>query len=222
MRTVDQLGWYWPFVRNGSVAGSLFTLLHLPFMLAFVALTLFGTFPLGELDLVVLALSMAAVALVLYGEHMLDDTTPVGKPWDTVFSDNALRTLGAIMFLLAALIAWAASDIIGSPVPLVGVLVGIAFSALYGLEVWKFHTVSFGALGMGAIPPFAYLAQIIAQKLRPDPVIMSVLFILGLAFGYAMLATYEHTKEDPSRFSWNLLAIIFVMFYALAALALVR
>ncbi len=222
MRSADQLGWYRHFVRNRSVGGSLFTLLHLPFMLAFVSLTIFGALPLRRTDLIIMTLSILAVALVLYGEHLLDDTTPVGKPWDTVFSDASLRTLAAIMFILAAIIAWFASDYIGSPLPLIAVVFGVGYSILYGLEVWKFHAIAFGAVGMGVIPPFSYLAQTLIQHIRPDLLVVIVLFALGAAFGYVKLAAYEHTKEDPSRYSWNLLAVIFVMFYSLAALTLIR
>ena len=45
-----KLGWYRHLVHNRSVPGSLFTLLHLPFMLAFLSLALLGTFTIKNLE----------------------------------------------------------------------------------------------------------------------------------------------------------------------------
>ena len=146
------LGWYRHLVHNRSVPGSLFTLLHLPFMLSFLSLVLLGTFSLGRVDDVVLLLSLAAVAAMLYGEHMLDDTTDVGKPWDGQGPDidrhgrrhvhhcDIDRHVCQLPFRDLASIGRHRS--------------GIGFCTLYGLEIWNFHRVWFGALGMGVSPCF--------------------------------------------------------------------
>lgn len=220
MRTAEQLGWYRYLVHNNTAAGSLFTLLHLPFMASFVSWVALGALPLGVFDAPVMAISMAAVATVLYGEHMIDDTTMVGKPWDTVFNDRTLLWSAAGLFVAGALLSVWSSLIIGSAVPLIGISAGISFSILYGMEVWRFHAVWFGAVGMGAIPPFSYLAQAIALGHSASPAIIAVLFVLGSTSGYIMLGTYERTRMESGL--WKELAIIFLIFYSLGILSLLE
>ena len=148
------LGWYRHLVHNRSVPGSLFTLLHLPFMLSFLSLVLLGTFSLGRVDDVVLLLSLAAVAAMLYGEHMLDDTTDVGKPWGTVLRDRTLIAMGVGMYIIAILIGMYASYHFGTLLPLAGIGLGIGFCTLYGLEIWNFHRVWSGRSGWELSPCF--------------------------------------------------------------------
>jgi hypothetical protein len=212
-----ELGWYVHLVHNRTLLGSLATLVHAPFMIAFLAVVAIGAYAAPVLDPTVLVLSLAVVALLLYGEHMLDDMTRVGKPWATVFSDRDLALLAATMFFAAALIAAAASYAFGSPLPLLGVLAGIAFCVLYGLEVWHFHALAFGALGYGAIPAFAYEAQVIVTGTgAPDPIVIAVLLVVGIVLGYVMLALYEHTKTNAHRVAWRLLAFHFALIYGIA------
>lgn len=209
------LDWYGHLVHNRSVAGSLFTLLHLPFMLAFLCLVLLGTFTVRNVDRDVLWLSLAAVASMLYGEHMLDDTTGVDKPWKTVFSDRSLVILGVSLYVAALLIGAYASIRFGTPLPLAGVGLGIVFCSLYGLEVWRFHRVWFGALGMGAIAMFSYLAQTVITAQAVDALVALALLGTGFAFSYVLLGLYEHTKEDGSPAIWNILAGQFALSYIL-------
>lgn len=216
-----KLEWYGVLVHNQSVVGSLFTLLHLPFLFAFLSMVLIGTIAGGAIDLTVLLLSLMVVALLLYGEHMLDDTTLVGKPWGTVFSDQALFSMAVVLFVVAGGIGLIASIWLKSPLPFLGVLIGVLFSTLYGLEVWKFHTVGFGAVGMGIIPAFSYLAQSITTGFRASIPIIALLTILGCTYTYVMLSLYEHTKTDSFHESWKLLGYHLITVYALSALVLV-
>ncbi len=207
------LDWYRHLVHNQTIPGSLFTLLHIPFMLSFLSLVLLGTFTIKGLDHDVLWLSLAAVALMLYGEHMLDDTTRVGKPWRTVFSDRSLVILGVSMYIIAALIGAYASYHFGSILPLAGVVMGIMFCTLYGLEVWIFHQVWFGALGMGAIATFSYLAQATITGQALDVLVAFLLLGAGFSFSYVLLGLYEHSKTDESSVIWNILAGQFALSY---------
>jgi hypothetical protein len=209
------LGWYRYLVHNRSVTGSLFTLLHLPFMLAFLSLVLLGTFTVAKIDQTVLLLSLAAVAAMLYGEHMMDDTTQVGKPWRTVFSDRTLTFLGIGLDVVAAGIGLYASYRFGTALPIVGVSLGIVFCTLYGLEKWKFHQVWFGALGMGAIAMFSYLAQTVIAGQTPDAPVTLLLLGTGFTFSYVLLGLYEYTKRDGSRVIWNILGGQFALSYLL-------
>ncbi len=209
------LGWYRHLVHNRSVPGSLFTLLHLPFMLSFLSLVLLGTFSLGRVDDVVLLLSLAAVAAMLYGEHMLDDTTDVGKPWGTVLRDRTLIAMGVGMYIIAILIGMYASYHFGTLLPLAGIGLGIGFCTLYGLEIWNFHRVWFGALGMGAIAMFSYLAQATITGQVLDPPVAFMLLGVGFAFSYVLLGLYEHTKTDDSGVIWNILGGQFMLSYIL-------
>ena len=210
-----KLGWYRHLVHNRSVPGSLFTLLHLPFMLAFLSLALLGTFTIKNLEANVLLLALAAVAALLYGEHMLDDTTRVGKPWRTVFGDRTLVGFGLTLYVVAILIATYASFRFGTALPLAGVGLGILFCTLYGLEVWRFHQVWFGALGMGAIATFSYLAQAVITGQALDAPVALALLGTGFAFSYVLLGLYEHTKTDDSTVIWNLLGGQFALSYIL-------
>jgi hypothetical protein len=210
-----ELGWYRYLVHNKSVAGSLFTLLHLPFMLSFLSLVLLGTFTVKEVDHTVLYLSLAAVALMLYGEHMLDDTTRVGKPWRTVFGDRTLETLGVTLFIAALAIGAYASYHFGNILPMTGVGLGIIFCSLYGLELWKFHQVWFGALGMGAIAMFSYLAQVLITGQMVDMTVGLALLGVGFTFSFVLLGLYEHTKDDGSTFVWRILGAQFALSYLL-------
>jgi hypothetical protein len=209
------LGWYRHLVHNRSVPGSLFTLLHLPFMLAFLSLALLGTFTVMKVDLTVLLLSLAAVASMLYGEHMLDDTTGVGKPWKTVFSDRTLTGFGVGLYILAFAIGAYASYHFATLLPIVGVSLGIVFCTLYGLEKWKFHQVWFGALGMGAIATFSYLAQTVITGQAADASVAMLLLGAGFAYSYVLLGLYEHTKRDGSKVIWNMLGGQFALSYIL-------
>ena len=160
---------------------------------------------------------LLVVAVLLYGEHMLDDMTRVGKPWATIFSDRTLVELAVLLFAIAALIGGLASVMYSSPIPLIGVLIGIAFCILYGMEVWRFHEMIFGALGFGAIPAFSYLAQnTIAGKAAANLLIVVLLLVLGFVLGYVMLFLYERTKTAQHRVMWKLLAGHFLAIYALA------
>ena len=210
-----ELGWYRYLVHNRSVPGSLFTLLHLPFMLAFLSLALMGTFTVARVDNTVLLLSLAAVAAMLYGEHMLDDTTGVGKPWKTVFSDRALTVLGVGLYAISVAIGAYASYHFGTLLPLAGVSLGIVFCTLYGLEKWKFHQVWFGALGMGAIAMLSYLAQTVITGQVIDAPVAFTLLGIGFAFSYVLLGLYEHTKVDGSPIIWRILGGQFVLSYIL-------
>jgi hypothetical protein len=210
-----ELGWYQHLVYNRSIPGSLFTLLHLPFMLAFLSLVLWGTFTVRGVDQTVLLLSLAAVAAMLYGEHMLDDTTGVGKPWKTVFSDRTLTVVGVALYLIAITVGAFASYHYSTPLPLAGVALGIVFCTLYGLEKWKFHQVWFGALGMGAIATFSYLAQTVITGQSPDVAVTLMLLGAGFAFSYVLLGLYEHTKLDGSAGIWRILGGQFFLSYIL-------
>lgn len=211
-----QLGWYKYLVYNKGTFGSLFTLMHLPFMLAFLSLVIIGTAALRVVDHMILGLSLAIVFLLLYGEHMLDDTTKAGKPWKTVFSDTALVSAGSFMFMLALLTGIHAGRILGSLFPGAAVGTGILFCTLYGLEFQSFHTTGFGALGMAAIPVSSYYAQVLALGLEASPVILIGLGVFGFGYGYVMLALYEHTKTQEYKIAWKLLGLQLILIYALA------
>jgi len=212
-----ELGWYVHLVHNRSVVGSLATLVHVPFMLAFLSVVVFGAFSSSTLDPVVLGLSLLVVGLLLYGEHMLDDMVRVGKPWRTVFSDRALASLATTMFVAAVLVGLTASLYYSTPLPFVGVVAGVFFCSLYGLEVWKFHEVAFGAIGYGAIPPVAYLAQsAVTGSAVSDPIIPLLLLAVGTLLGYVMLELYERTKTEKHHLMWSLLAIHLVVIYSIA------
>ncbi|MBI0583190.1 MAG: hypothetical protein ISF22_03080 [Methanomassiliicoccus sp.] len=216
----ERLEWYVPFVQNSTVVGSLFTLVHVPFMLAFLSVTVIGAMAAGTPDATVLALSLAVVGLLLYAEHMLDDTTAVGKPWNTVLGDRSLFALAGGLYVLAAAIGAWASIRYSSVVPGVGVGAGIVFTALYGLEVWKFHAVEFGAVGMGAIPAFSYLAQSAAAGESGGWLVAVALFVFGTLYCLVMLSLYEHTKTGDHATMWRLLGYHFLMIYALATAAI--
>ncbi len=212
-----ELGWYAYLVHSTTTLGSLVTLVHIPFMASFLSVVLIGAFSASAVDPLALALSLLVVALLLYGEHMLDDMTRVGKPWSTVFGDRALTALAASMFVIASLVGVSASFIYSSPIPILGVLIGIAFCVLYGMEIWHFHEMVFGALGYGAIPAFSYLAQnAIAGTSPPDILIVALLLALGFTLGYVMLALYERTKTPSHRIMWRLLALHFAVIYSIA------
>ena len=210
-----ELAWYGHLVHNRSVPGSLFTLLHLPFMLSFLSLVLLGTLTVRNLDTEALWLALAAVAALLYGEHMLDDTTRVGKPWRTVFSDRALVFFGLTMYGIAIIIGAYASLHFGTILPLAGIALGILFCTLYGMEIWRFHQVWFGALGMGAIAMFSYLAQVVITGQASSAPVAFMLLGTGFAFSFVLLGLYEHTKKDGSSTIWNLLAGQFALSYVL-------
>ena len=209
------LGWYRHLVHNRTVPGSLFTLLHLPFMLAFLSLVLLGTFTVRKVDDTVLLLALAAVAVLLYGEHMLDDTTRVGKPWRTVLSDRSLIVSSIILYIIALSIGAYSSYHFGTILPSAGVALGIALCSLYGLELWRFHQVWFGALGMGAIATFSYLAQVVITGQAADPAVALMLLGAGFAYSYVLLGLYEHTKTDGSPVIWRILGGQFALSYIL-------
>lgn len=211
-----QLEWYKYLVYNKSTVGSLFTLIHLPFMLAFLSLVIIGAAAFRVVDSTVLGLSLAAVSLLLYGEHMLDDTTRAGKPWKTVFSDAALISVSCFVFILALLTGIYANRMLASLFPGAAVGTGILFCTLYGLEFRSFHTIEFGAMGMATIPVFSYLAQVLALEREANPLVIIGLGVFGFVYGYVMLALYEYTKTQEYKIAWKLLGLQFVLIYALA------
>ena len=211
-----QLEWYKYLVYNKSTFGSLFTLIHLPFMLAFLSLVIVGTVAFRVVDSTVLGLSLIVVSLLLYGEHMLDDTTRAGKPWKTVFGDAALVSASFFVFILALLAGIYANHILGSLFPGAAVGTGILFCALYGLEFRSFHTTEFGALGMATIPVSSYLAQVLALGLEANPIVIIGLGVFGFSYGYVMLELYEYTKTQEYKIAWKLLGLQFILIYALA------
>jgi hypothetical protein len=210
-----QLGWYAYFVRNRTVLGSLVTLIHLPFMFAFLSFVLIGALSLPGLNVTVLVLSLIVVSLLLYGEHMLDDMERVGKPWSTVFNDRTLAILAILLFSISGLIGAYASIAFSTVVPFLGVLAGIGFCTLYGLEVWEFHRTVFGGLGMGAIAAFSYLAQTFITGSSVEPLMVILLFALGFVLSYVMLWLYEYTKTEAYEKAWRLLACQLVLIYAI-------
>jgi hypothetical protein len=181
-----------------------------------------GTVALGALNWTVLYLSLGAVGLTLYGEHMLDDTIGVGKPWDTVFSDRTLGALAGLAFFGAFVLGVYGSLYLASPIPVIGVIIGITFSIVYALEIWRFHSIAFGGLGMGAAAPFSYIAQALALGIPLDLLLAGLLFIFGSTFGYVLLSLYENTKTDNHILAWRLLGLQFLMFYALAIITIIR
>jgi len=211
-----QLSWYAHLVHNQTVIGSLATLLHLPFMLAFLSFVLIGDLAVPGTNLTVLALSLLVVSLLLYAEHMLDDMVRVGKPWSTVFSDRTLAEFAIVLFVLSGAIGIYASFVFSTPIPFLGVLAGIMFCVLYGLEVWEFHRTEFGSLGMGAICAFSYLAQALVIGSSVDPLTVIALFATGLVLGYIMLWLYEYTKTKEHQRAWRLLGYHLIIIYALA------
>ena len=108
-----------------------------------------------------------------------------------------------------------ASNHFGTLLPLAGVSLGIVFCTLYGLEKWKFHQVWFGALGMGAIAMFSYLAQTVITGQAPDAAVALMLLGAGFAYSYVLLGLYEHTKRDGSTVIWRILGGQFVLSYIL-------
>lgn len=184
-------------------------------MLTFLSLVAVGATELKTIDRTAFILSLAVVALPLYGEHMLDDTTMVGKPWGTVFSDGSLTKMAAAMFILAGAIGLYASYLFGSMIPILGALLSIVLCCLYGLELWRFHTMCFGALGIAAVPSFSYLAQTIAAHSEADPFTILALAIFGFIVGYLMLILYESAKTGKYGITWKMLALYFVLVYAI-------
>jgi hypothetical protein len=216
------LEWYWPLVHNRTRLGSLFTLIHLPFMMAFLGMAVVGTFALGAINWTVLYLSLGAVGLTLYGEHLLDDTIRVGKPWNTVFSDRALGIMAGMAFTGALALGVYGSLYLASPIPVIGVTIGIIFSIVYGLEIWRFHSIAFGGLGLGAVAPFSYIAQTLALGNAWDPLLAGLLLLFGSTFGYVLLSLYETTKTDNYILAWKLLGLHFLTVYALAILTIIK
>jgi hypothetical protein len=211
-----ELGWYAYLVHNDTVIGSLATLVHLPFMLSFLAVVLIGAFATSSIDPLVLFLSLLVVALLLYAEHMLDDMSRVGKPWSTVFSDKALAEIAALLFAAAGIVGLLASFVYASVIPFVGVLIGTMFCILYGLEIWHFHAMVFGALGFGAIPAFSYVAQSMMGGLAISLTVVALLLVVGFVLGFVMLALYESTKTHWHSLAWRILAVHFAVIYSLA------
>ena len=211
-----QLGWYANLVNNKTILGSLATLVHLPFMLAFLSFVLIGSLVIPGMNIEVLILSLTVVSLLLYGEHMLDDMERVGKPWSTVFSDRTLAEFAVILFALSAAIGVYASVAFSTLIPFFGVLAGIMFCVLYGLEVWEFHRTEFGGLGMGAICAFSYLAQVLVTGSLVEPWTIIMLFAIGFVLGYIMLWLYEYTKTKEYQKAWRLLGLHLLLIYGLA------
>ena len=215
-----QLEWYRYLVHNKTVLGSLFTLIHLPLMLAFLSLVVIGAALVEPFNKVVLFLALAVVALLLYGEHVLDDLTRVGKPWNTALTDRQLSILASFVFTMAAVIGLYASIRFDTVLPLIGVVMGVMFCVLYGMEIWRFHEVVFGALGMGAVLPMSYLAQMIITGSAIDYSVLLLGLVAGFIVGYLTLWLYEQTKTASYRLMWRLLAIELLSVYSIAVVTL--
>ena len=210
-----ELEWFKYFVHPGTILGSLFTLIGTPFMLAFLSLVIIGTMPAGQVNLTILSLMMLAVGMMLYGEHMLDDSTISGKPWNTVLSDGVLLTLASLLFITALLIGSILKCITESDLPAAFIFIGMIYCIVYGLELY--HTVNFGAMGMGIIPVASYVAQIVSTETEFHIMPAVGLFIFGYTYSYVMLALYQHSKTENYKIAWKLLGLHFIMIYALAA-----
>jgi len=155
---------------------------------------------------------------MLYGEHMLDDSTISGKPWNTVLSDGILLTLASLLFITALLIGSILKCITGSDLPAAFIFIGMIYCIVYGLELY--HTVNFGAMGMGIIPVASYVSQIVSTgSLIYNIHLVQIvgLFIFGYCCGYVMLALYQHSKTENYKIAWKLLGLHFIMIYTLAA-----
>ena len=213
-----ELEWFRYFVHTDTMIGSFFTLIGTPFMLAFLALVIIGAMPAGQVDLPVLGAMVLAVGMMLYGEHMLDDTTIAGKPWNTVLNDRVLLTLATLLFVVAMGIGAYLKSITGADLPAAFIFIGMIFCIVYGFNLY--HTVGFGATGMGMIPVASYAAQVIStgSLIYPSHILLMIsLFVTGYTYGYVMLALYQHSKTENYKIAWKLLGIHFIMIYALAA-----
>lgn len=208
-----QLEWFRYFVHPGTVIGSLFTLVGTPFMLAFLSLVIVGAMPAGQVNLPVLGLMLLAVGIMLYGEHMLDDSTISGKPWNTVLSDRVLLTTASVLFVAAVGIGAYLKGITGSDIPAAFILIGVIYCIVYGFNL--IHTVGFGAMGMGIIPIASYIAQVISTDTEFHILLVISLAIFGFSYGYVMLALYQHSKTENYKIAWKLLGVHFIMIYAL-------
>lgn len=213
-----ELEWFRYFVHTNTVIGSLFTLIGTPFMLAFLSLVIIGAMPAGQVNLPILGAMVLAVGMMLYGEHMLDDSTIAGKPWNTVLSDRVLLTLATLLFVAALCIGAYLKSITGTDLPAAFIFLGMIYCIVYGFNIY--HTVGFGAMGMGIIPVASYAAQIVATGpliYTTHLVQMGGLFVFGYCYGYVMLALYQHSKTENYKIAWKLLGIHFIMIYSLAA-----
>lgn len=213
-----ELEWFKYFVHTNTVIGSFFTLIGTPFMLAFLSLVIIGAMPAGQVNLPVLGVMMLAVGIMLYGEHMLDDSTLAGKPWNTVFNDRVLLTLACVLFIIAMGIGAYLKSITGSDLPAAFIFIGMIYCIVYGFNLY--HTINFGAMGMGMIPVASYAAQIVSTgSLIYNIHLVQIigLFIFGYCYGYVMLALYQHSKTENYKIAWKLLGVHFIMIYALAA-----
>lgn len=212
-----ELKWYKHLVFNRTVLGSLFTLLHLPFLFAFLSLAIIGAFLSDIVNLSILYVSLCIVFLLLWGEHMLDDTTVVGKPWETVFNDAALFRMAAICFVAAIIVGGYGCVVVDHIMPVVIVGIGCIFCSFYGLEIWKFHSLLFGSLAIGLIAVAALYLQTLSFH-----AIMLPIGIFGFSYGYIMLSLYEHTKTIKYEFAWKTLGLCFIMIYALGFVMIMR
>ncbi|HUL40069.1 MAG TPA: hypothetical protein VLU38_07255, partial [Methanomassiliicoccales archaeon] len=104
--------------------------------------------------------------------------------------------------------------------PLIGVVMGVMFCVLYGMEIWRFHEVVFGALGMGAVLPMSYLAQMIITGSAIDYSVLLLGLVAGFIVGYLTLWLYEQTKTASYRLMWRLLAIELLSVYSIAVVTL--
>jgi hypothetical protein len=209
-----ELEWFRYFVHTDTVLGSLFTLIGTPFMLAFLSLVIIGAMPAGQVNLTILGLMMLAVGMMLYAEHMLDDTTISGKPWNTVLSDRVLLPFAGLLFVISIYIGAYLEYITRSTLPMAFIFMGIIFCFAYGLNFY--HTVNFGAVGMGMIPIASYVAQLVSTDAAFHILPAVGLSIFGYTYGYVMLALYQHSKTENYKIAWKLLGLHFIMIYALA------
>ena len=213
-----ELEWFRYFVHTKTVIGSLFTLIGTPFMLAFLSLVIIGAMPAGQVNLPVLGAMMLAVGIMLYGEHMIDDTTISGKPWNTVLNDRVLLTLATLLFVAAMGIGAYLKSITGADLPAAFIFIGMVYCIVYGFNL--FHTVGFGAMGMGMIPVASYATQVVATgSLIYNVHLIQIigLFTFGYTYSYVMLALYQHSKTENFKIAWKLLGVHFIMIYSLAA-----
>lgn len=213
-----ELEWFRYFVHPSTVVGSLFTLIGTPFMLAFLSLVIIGAMPVGQVNIPVLGAMVLVVGLLLYAEHMMDDTTLAGKPWNTVLGDRALLTLASVLFVTAVGVGAYLESITGSDIPMAFIFIGMIFCIVYGFNLY--HTVSMGAMGMGLIPIASYATQVVSTGAELNILYVIGLAIFGFAYGCVMLALYQFSKTENYKIAWKLLGIHFIMIYALAAVCL--
>lgn len=147
------------YARPGGRVADLVTLLHLPYTLWHLSYVVIGAALAPQVDLLVLAGTIAAFALGLgVGAHALDEV--LDRPLGTGLSDRSLWLLGWGGLAAGGAFAVAAAWVI-SPVALAWGGIGVLLAAAYSLEwsPWLHSTVGFG-LAWAAFPVLVgYWAQ---------------------------------------------------------------